>query len=140
MFGEVEWVDGVLDEEQRQDVFLRTSGIGMLKFIKGGCAFTLQGHGILAPNDITCCIVGEKGYLKCSREEENIRSLYLITEISKEKIELPEVDPYQIDTDNFINEIKGKTNIVVPPEEAVRTIKVCRALAQSAREHKRIYL
>lgn len=140
LFGEVEWVDGILDEKtEGTETFVRTSGIAMLNFVKGGCAFTMQGHGLLAPNDITRYIVGENGYLELTSGTEK-EKVFFVSEKRKEEIALPDIDPYKQDTDNFINEITGKIQVVVSPEEALKSLKVCKAAFRSAQEKKRIYL
>ena len=145
LFGEVAWVDGNLDDKIGPDgKFIRTSGILMLGFANGGCAFTMQGHGLLAPNDINRCIVGEHGYLE-EQLGENIydfqqEKLFLVIDKGREQIPLPSIEPYQEDTNNFINEILGKSKIVIPPEEGIKTVEVCNAAARSAKEGKRIYI
>lgn len=144
LFGEVEWVDGILDDKtEGTETFVRTSGIAMLNFVNGGCAFTMQGHGLLAPNDISRYIVGEKGYLEYSDGQASgtkEKSLFFVTDKGREKIVMPDIDPYKEDTDNFINEITGKIQMVVSPEEGLKTLKVCKAAFRSAQEKKRIYL
>ena len=145
LFGEVSWVDGNLDDKLGPEgKFVRTSGVLMLGFLNGGCAFTMQGHGLLAPNNINRCIVGENGYL----EEilgENIydykqRRLFLVLNNGREEITLPLVDPYKEDTDVYIKKILGKSKVVGPVEDAIRVVEVCNAAARSAKIGKRIYL
>ena len=143
LFGEVAWVDGNLDDKLGPDgKFVRTSGVLMLGFVNGGCAFTMQGHGLLAPNNINRCIVGENGYL----EEifgENIydykqRKLFLVSDKGREEVSLSSIDPYEEDTNIYIKEILGQSKVVIPAEEGIKTVEVCNAAARSAKEGKRI--
>lgn len=145
LFGEVAWVDGVLDDKiVSEGRFGRTSGTLMLGFVNGGCAFTTQGHGLLAPNNVNFCLVGENGYLESTPGENiydyNKYKISLVTRNGKEQLTLPSGDPYQEDTGNFIKEILGEMEIKVPSEEAVKTIEVCNAAARSAQQGKRNFL
>ncbi|MCM8768629.1 MAG: Gfo/Idh/MocA family oxidoreductase [Candidatus Omnitrophica bacterium] len=140
LFGRVEWLEGVLDERKNESGKLSmASGTIMLKFVNGGCAFSLQGHGILAPSTASKYIVGEKGYLEF-KGTEGQGGLFLLSEKQREEINFPQNDPYKIDTDNFVREILGEQKILVPPEEALETLRICQLAVQSAREGRRIYV
>lgn len=144
LFGEAEWVNAVLDDVPGEKGGLaRASGTVMLGFKAGGCAFTMQGHGILAPHDVSRCIVGEKGYLEYAGEQKSgshEKNLFMVTDKGREKIPMADTDPYRKDTDNFIKEMLGEIKMAVPPEEGLRTLRVCKAAFLSAREKQRIYL
>lgn len=145
LFGEVAWVNGNLDDKLGSEgKFVRTSGILMLGFVNGGCAFSMQGHGLLAPNGINRCIVGENGYLE-ETFGENIydykeRKLFLVLDKAREELPLPAIDPYKEDTDNYVKEILGRSKIIVPAGEGIKAVEVCNAAARSAKIGKRIYL
>jgi len=67
----------------------------------------------------------------------------LIVKTKDDKIqEIPFVtsDSMEIDTDNYVKEIKGECQIVCPPQEARKTLLVTTKAAQSAKEDKRLYL
>jgi len=142
LFGEVEWVEAVLDDRKEGKDLVVSSGLVMLKFCKGGCGFSMQGHGIMAPNEMGWAIVGETGYLEYKKTPGLTREngLFLVTDEGRQNLVLPVRDPYQVDTDHFVKEVSGKEQMVVPPAEAIKTIEVCQAALRSAKEGRRIYL